>query len=87
METQRKLISLEATVEDQVVAYQEALAKFPLDRAAATKAWEAMNGLRKQMFEARLDSMSKAQQIMGKELWEKMGQGGGFYPGGPPGWR
>jgi hypothetical protein len=43
-----------------------------------------MNGLRKQMLEARLDSMTKAQQIMGKDLWTKLHEAAGPPFGGPP---
>ncbi|MBI4082407.1 MAG: periplasmic heavy metal sensor [Candidatus Lambdaproteobacteria bacterium] len=87
VETQRKWIGQQAAFEEQAAAYQAALDKFPLDRAAATKAWEAMNGLRKQMAEVRLDAMAKAQQMLGKELWEKLRAGWGPYPGGAPGRR
>ncbi len=84
VDTQKKMVSQQAAMEDLMVAYSEAVQKFPLDRDAAAKAWQGMESIRKQMFELRLDNMSKAQQILGKDLWEKMQEGWG--PGGQGGW-
>jgi hypothetical protein len=55
-----------------LLTYGNALAKFPVDKAEATKSWEGLNLLRKQMFEARLDATVKAQEILGKELWDSL---------------
>ena len=43
-----------------------------------------MQGLSRQMFQLRLEAMAKAQQIMGKELWDQLRDGRGFYFGVPP---
>jgi len=90
VDTQKKMVGQEAAMEDLMLAYRDAIQKFPLDRDAAAKAWQGMDAIRKQMFELRLDAMSKAQQILGKDLWEKMQEGwgqGGWGPGrrGPMG--
>ncbi|HEX9844111.1 MAG TPA: hypothetical protein VGC20_15235 [bacterium] len=84
VETQRKVIGLQADYEEQVAAYLHAVDTYPLDAAAATKAWDAMQGLSRQMFQLRLEAMTKAQQIMGKELWDQLREGRGFYFGTPP---
>jgi len=84
VDTQKKMVGQEAAMEDLMLAYRDAIQKFPLDRDAAAKAWQGMDAIRKQMFELRLDAMSKAQQILGKDLWEKMQEGWG--PGGQGGW-
>jgi hypothetical protein len=87
VQTQRTLVGQEAALEEAAEAYWKALDTYPVDRAAATKAWETMEGVRKQMLDTRLDSMTKAQQILGKELWRKLHEGWGPYRGGPPGGR
>ena len=84
VETQRKVIGLQADYEGQVAAYLRAVDTYPLDAAAATKAWDAMQGLSRQMFQLRLEAMAKAQQIMGKELWDQLREGRGLYFGAPP---
>ncbi len=86
VDTQRKMVSQRAAMEDLMVNYAQGLRAFPVDRAAAAKSWQAMEAVRKQMFDLRLDNMSKAQQILGKDLWEKMQDGAGpgqRGPGGP----
>ena len=86
VDTQRKMVSQQAAMQELTLTYYQAVNKFPVDRDAATKAWQGMDSIRKQMFELRLDSMAKAQQILGKELWDKV-QDGGWGPGrgGPRG--
>lgn len=86
VETERKAISQHAAMRDQMIVYIQALQKFPIDRDAAAKAWQGMEAVRKQMFELRLDETAKAQQILGKDLWEKAQEGwgpGGRGPRGP----
>lgn len=87
VDTQRKMVSQQAAMQELMLTYFQAVNKFPVDRDAATKAWQGMDSIRKQMFELRLDSMAKAQQILGKELWEKGQEGWGPGRGGPPGRR
>lgn len=84
--TQQKMVGQMAAMHELMLTYWNALNKFPVDKAQATKAWEGLNELRKQMFEAQLDATAKAQEILGKELWEKIG-GEGSRRGGPPGRR
>lgn len=83
VKTQRALVGQEAALEEAASAYWKAIETFPLDRTAASKAWEALDGVRKQMLETRLDAIAKAQQILGKDLWEKLHEGWGPYRGGP----
>lgn len=71
VDTQRKMVSQAAAMQELMLTYSTAISAFPLDREAATKAWQGMESIRKQMFDLRLESMSKAQQILGKDLWEK----------------
>ncbi len=85
VDTQRKMVSQEAAMEELMLTYFQAVKKFPVDRDAATKAWQGMESIRKQMFELRLESMAKAQQILGKELWDKVQDGWGPVRGGPRG--
>ena len=73
VETQRKLIGQMAAMHELMLAQRNALKQFPVDRALALKSWEALDLLHKQMFETRLDATIKAQEILGKELWEKAG--------------
>jgi hypothetical protein len=68
----------------QMKAYLRAVHKYPLDAAAATKAWDAMQCLSGQVFQLRLEAMSRARQIMGKKLWAQLREGGGIYFGAPP---
>jgi hypothetical protein len=82
VDTQRKMVSQEAAMEELMLTYSQALRKFPLDRDAAAKAWQGMAAIRKQLFDLRLDSMSKAQQVLGKDLWEKVQDGWGPGRGG-----
>ena len=51
---------------------REAMQKFPLDRKAAESGWQAVNNLRREMFRMRLGMMAQMQQIVGRELWDKM---------------
>lgn len=85
LETQRKMVGQSAAMEELMLSYSAAIRKFPVDRDVATKAWQGMESLRKQMFELRLDSMSKAQQILGKDLWDKGQDGWGPGRIGPRG--
>jgi hypothetical protein len=73
VETQRKLVGQMAAMHELMLTQWRALSQFPVDRAQATKAWEGLNLLHKQMFEAQLDATAKAQEILGKDLWEKLG--------------
>ena len=82
VESQRKMIGLMAGMHELMWTMRTAMDQFPVDKAAATKAWDGMNALRKQMFEAQLDATAKAQDIVGKELWESQGPGPG--PGRGP---
>jgi Spy/CpxP family protein refolding chaperone len=82
VDTQRKMVGQMAAMHELMLAHWNALNKFPVDKAEATKTWEGLNLLRKQMFEARLDATAKAQEILGKELWEKFGGEGSRR--GPP---
>jgi Spy/CpxP family protein refolding chaperone len=85
VDTQRKMVSQQAAMEELMLTYFAAVRKFPVDREAATKAWQGMDSIRKQMFDLRLESMSKAQQILGKDLWEKAQDEWGPGRGGPRG--
>jgi Spy/CpxP family protein refolding chaperone len=85
VDTQRKVVSQQAAMEELMLTYSAAVRKFPMDREAATKAWQGMDSIRKQVFDLRLESMSKAQQILGKDLWEKAQDGWGPGRGGPRG--
>ena len=51
---------------------REAMQTFPLDRKAAESHWQAVNNARRDMFRMRLGMMAQMQQIIGKELWDKM---------------
>lgn len=84
VQTQQTLISRQAAFDAARAAYWKVVETCPLDKTAATKAWETLDGLRRQMFETRLNAMVKAQHILGKDLWEKLHEGWGPYPGGPP---
>ena len=81
VETQRKLVGQRAAMHELMLAQWNALKQFPVDRAQATKAWEGLNLLHKQMFEAQLDATAKAQEILGKELWDKFGGADGVRRG------
>ena len=72
VEHERKIVGLRAAMQELRLAQFQAMQKFPLDRDAAAKAWQGMDGLRKQMLDARLDYLAKAQQIVGKDLWAKI---------------
>jgi len=85
VDTQRKMLGQQAAVEELMLTYSAAIRKFPVDREAASKAWQGMDSIRKQMFDLRLESMSKAQQILGKDLWEKVHEDGPTGRGGPRG--
>jgi Spy/CpxP family protein refolding chaperone len=85
VDTQRKMVGQQAAMEELMLTYSAAVRKFPVDREAATKAWQGMDSIRKQMFDLRLESMSKAQQILGKDLWEKAQDGWGPGRGAPRG--
>jgi hypothetical protein len=77
VETQRKLVGQMAAMHELMLAQWRGLSQFPVNTADAPKAWEGLDLLQKQMFEARLDAVAKAQEILGKELWEKLCVGGG----------
>lgn len=85
VETQRKMIGQMAGMHELMLTLRDAMNRFPVDKAAAGKAWEGMNALIKQMFEARLEAAAKAQDILGKDLWESLGSWGGGRGWGPPG--
>ncbi len=85
VDEQRKLVSQRAALQELMLTYFQAVQKFPVDRDAATKAWQGMETIRKQMFESRLESMGKTQQILGKDLWDKVHDGWGPGRGGPRG--
>lgn len=51
---------------------REAMQKFPLNSKAAESHWQALNNVRREMFRVRLGMMAQMQQIVGKELWDKM---------------
>lgn len=72
VETQKKMFAQMAAMHELMLASRQALFQFPLDKAAATKAREGLNSIRKQMFDIRLDAMAKAQDILGKELWTQL---------------
>jgi hypothetical protein len=85
VDTQRKMVGQQGALEELMLTYSAAIRKFPVDREAATKAWQGMDSIRKQMFDLRLESMSTAQQILGKDLWEKTQDGWGPGRGAPRG--
>ena len=51
---------------------REAMQKFPLDRKATESHWQAVNNVRREMFRMRLGMMAQMQQIVGREMWDKM---------------
>jgi hypothetical protein len=87
VETERKMLGQRAALHELMLTLRQSSNQFPLDKGAALKAWEGANLLHKQMFEARLDATAKAQEILGKDAWEKMHEGWGPERGGPPGRR
>ena len=61
-----------AELQNQRLAMTKAVHAFPMDQAAAKNAREAMQRIMSDMMSARLDTIAKVQQILGKELWEQV---------------
>jgi Spy/CpxP family protein refolding chaperone len=51
---------------------REAMDAFPLRREAAEKLFQSLVDIRRGMFQLHLDTMTQVQQMLGRELWEKM---------------
>jgi hypothetical protein len=56
----------------QHIAFMRAAHAVPLNREAATKAWQQMQKLMADMVTARLDTMAKVQEILGTEVWRQL---------------
>jgi hypothetical protein len=81
------MILKRADLQVKSLALSEVMRSFPVDQKAARAQWAELNKARQEMFELRLSMMAQVQQIVGKELWERMHDGvpfrGGPYGGGP----
>ncbi len=78
----RQMIAKRAEMQQARLDLAQVLSKFPLDRDAATAAFQKLNHTRREMFDLRMTARAQVQQIVGKELWEKTHAGG---MGGPMG--
>jgi len=81
-ETARSMRDAMFANRDRMREMHDVMHKFPLDEKAAMEQWKAMNTVRESMFRLHVDSIAKAQQIMGGEKWEEMTEDLGGW-GGP----
>jgi hypothetical protein len=85
--TMQTMILKRADLQVKSLALSEVMRSFPVDQKAARAQWAELNKARQESFELRLSMMAQVQQIVGKELWERMHDGvpfrGGPYGGGP----
>jgi hypothetical protein len=79
------MIGLMSGMQELGLTMRTALEQFPVDKAAASKAWDGMNAMRKQMFDVEMDATAKAQEIVGKDLWDSQGPVGPGAGRGPRG--
>ncbi len=90
MDLRRQMITKRAEVEILQLELAETMHRFPLDQRAALAKAERVRKARGEMFAVHLATMARVQQIVGKELWQRMhgrmgmGPGRGFAPGMPP---
>jgi Spy/CpxP family protein refolding chaperone len=84
---QRQMIAKRAELQQARLTLAETLHAFPLNRSKAQEAYGKVNDARRALFDLRLGAMTQMQEIVGKELWERMRSGMGVAPGMgfPPG--
>jgi hypothetical protein len=87
--TMQAMVALMSDRQAKSAALGDTMSKFPLDQAAAKKQQDAVKQVQDQMFALHLNALTQAQQIIGKETWEKLHSdefGPGYGPGrGGPG--
>jgi len=86
------MIPKRAELQVKRLALADTMRTFPLDQQAARAQRAAVEKARQELFDLRLNAMTQVQQIVGRELWDRMHTGapcgmGGFRggPGARPG--
>lgn len=79
------MVPMMADMQAKMDALRDAMRAYPVDQAAAKKAFEAMGKARDQMFALHLATLAQAQQIVGKDAWDDMQDYGGWGRGHGPG--
>ena len=81
MDLRRQMIAKRAEVETLQLELADIMHRFPLNQRAALAKAEGVSKARGEMFAIHLATMARVQQIVGKDLWQRMNYGMGMGPG------